>query len=81
MVVVGGDAVGGEVLLGSAGVVDVGHEEVAHFVAVLQQHMHSVVVLDELGQPVGEGVGGFGSLVDPVACVEGGVLVWSLVPL
>jgi hypothetical protein len=36
--------------------------------------MHSVVVLDELGQPVGEGVGGFGSLVDPVACVEGGVL-------
>lgn len=56
VVIVGWGAIGGEVLLGSSGIVDIGDEVAAHFVSVLQQDMYSVVVADELGDAGGEGV-------------------------
>jgi hypothetical protein len=66
VVIVGWGAIGGEVLLGDPGVVDIGDEVAAHFVSALEQHVHSVVVADELGNAGGEGVQIVFTLVDPV---------------
>jgi len=56
VVIVSWGAVGCEVLARGSGVVDVGDEVRTHLVAVLQQHVHSVVVTDEAGETVGVGV-------------------------
>lgn len=53
MVIVSRGAVGGEILSWGAGVVDVGDEMGTYFGAVLQQHVHSVVVANEVGEAVG----------------------------
>lgn len=66
VVIVRWGAIGGEVLLGSPGVVDIGDEVAAHLVSVLQQHVHSVVVTHELGDTGGEGVDLVLTLVNPV---------------
>jgi hypothetical protein len=56
VVIVRWGAVGCEVLTRGSGVVDVGDEVRTNLVAVLQQHVHSVVVADEAGETVGVGV-------------------------
>jgi hypothetical protein len=66
VVIVRWGAIGGEVLLGCPRVVDIGDEVRSHFVSVLQENVHSVVVAHELGDPGGEGVYLVLALVNPV---------------
>ena len=61
-----GGAIGGEVLLGSPGVVDIGDEVRTHLVPTLQQNVDTVVVAHKLGNAGSEGVDLLLTLVHPV---------------
>lgn len=67
MVVVGGGACAGEVFAVGPCSVEVGQVYLSDFVAVAQEDVDAVVVLDEVGEAVGVGVDLFLAFVDPMA--------------
>jgi hypothetical protein len=59
-----------EILTRHTSVALVRHEEVTHLVSILQQHIHTVVVPQELTQSVSERVDIVLSLVNPMTCIK-----------
>lgn len=70
VVVVRWDAVTSEVISVHPSFVEIRDVNIAHFIAVAKQNVHSVVVFDEFCQFIGEGVLSLLTLIDPVTWVR-----------
>lgn len=74
MVVVPRAAVPSEVVSHHSSVVDVGNVVISHFVPVFEEHMHTIIVTQEVGHSEGVGISEVLVFVEPVVWVGGGVL-------
>ena len=70
MVVVSRNPIPREIVGLNSRLVQIRHTHISNLVPVTQQHLHAVVVFDELGQFISEGILSLLTFLDPVAFVR-----------